>query len=1125
MSEIINILIYSQDKEYKVNYIDTYSVTEIPSVKNMGKYCEISQFEILLINCDNEIDYLDFLNDIVETNNIINMPVVFYYHDKQKYIAVYLSSHTNQITFNKEDITQDFIMKIINNDIENNILQCAEIEYQEFADTVIKAIPNPIFYLDKKERIIGCNHHFEDMLNLRKRDIIGNYYNELMISSTGYHELIETQSSEVSSKISIECSIETSLGNKNLIITKAPLTGLQGSTNGHVCLVSDITYHKQLEEDLKQSEAKFKVIFETMADGLAVLDHDGVILQTNYHFISYFGYESSNEVIGQSIYKFIPEDYKKKILQIWDDFQQNGESIDYAEYRLQKNDGSIVDAEISAAVIRNSENQPEGFVILAHDITERKQAEKQLLISERRNRALLESVPDLMFRMNDEGLHLDKVLGKKISEVFPNNIIKETIPIIQSALTSNQIQIYEYPVLINEKQFYYEARFIVSGDSEVLIILRDVTERKIAEEELRKAKSEAEAANKAKSDFLANMSHEIRTPLHSIHGFIDLLLNSKINKVQEEYLNIISESATSLLGIINDILDFSKIESRKMEIEEISFNPIKDFETVIDLFNVRAQEKNIEVLSFIDPGMQDSIIGDPLRIKQVLTNLVSNAVKFTPEGGSIIISIEQLTYNKEACKIHFVVKDNGIGIPDYKKDIIFEAFRQASSSVTRKYGGSGLGLSISQNLISLMGGELILDSEMGKGSSFHFTLPFKIKNFRDNAESLLFDFGAKIIFVSKTNNLNNRELIIQRYLQFFSSDIRTIQVGEIQDNLADVFVTCYMGIGIELEETKIINQKIYCLISPVDDTTLITGLKSMYTDYFPVYAQKLFNGIISLISGEPVNEGIHPLYHKDTISFRGHVLIAEDNSVNQRLLALMLKDYGITSDIAPNGLIAFDLYKSNHYEIIFMDVNMPVASGIEATSLIREYENEKNLLTIPIVALTARAMKGDKESLFSIGMSDYLSKPIEKKIMIETLEKYLPRHDEHDENKDDVVELPVKREEVKKVNREDKSLISISQIALELGLRDNLVVDIVHEYIKSNKEILPLLKDAISEKNYSDIYNYSHKIKGASLNLRFKTISEYAEIIEISAEEKTEFDYMVLFNKILIEFDKIIEMV
>ncbi len=580
-----------------------------------------------------------------------------------------------------------------------------------------------------------------------------------------------------------------------------------------------------------------------------------------------------------------------------------------------------------------------------------------------------------------------------------------------------------------------------------------------------KDKESALEASEAKSMFLANMSHEIRTPLNGIVGFTELLRDTGLEEEQLEFVDIIEKSSENLLEIINNVLDLSKIESNKLEIEEIAFNPVEAFESAVEVYAVRASEKHINLGFFLDPKLDAPLKGDPTKIREVLINLLSNAIKFTSSSGAINVSIKRLESKNGIARVRFEVQDSGIGVTPEQKSKIFEAFTQADTSITRKYGGTGLGLTISSRFVELMGGKLNLHSEIGKGTTFFFHLDFEevpvYKAEKNNFKNI------KALILKDAHTSKQQDSYLCEYLNDYGvhyaifknmEELLSLQQRESYDML---FVD-YDYVSEELLHTYASLTPKLILLTKASYMKKIDALnlnifKSLYE---PLNTSKIKNLLINYDKKNNIeketqkNEKAPKQYNPDTSKFRANVLVAEDNIINQKLIKKTLEDIGLTITIAKNGLDAFQKRKDGNFDLVFMDIQMPVLDGLEATREIIEYEEDYKQAHVPIIALTANALKGDREKFIEAGLDEYTTKPLVRAQIISLLTHYLS---------DFIVdEAPQEHQKTQASGHVEKEIVEKKEIIekIEEPQREN------HPHAKLEEEIeMPM----ISDENFDDI--------------------------------------------------------
>jgi len=658
----------------------------------------------------------------------------------------------------------------------------------------------------------------------------------------------------------------------------------------------------------------------------------------------------------------------------------------------------------------------------------------ELESSEKRSRQILETSFDAFVEMDSNGRIIDwnvqaeKILGWPRAEVLGRILSETVIPAHQRDLYEEEVRL----LLVSRQGTALNKRFEVTAvcndrreiPSEITIsvlrredshhfaaFVRDLSERKRFEQDLREAKEAAEGANQAKSAFLATMSHEIRTPMNGILGMTELVLDTDLSTEQREHLGLVRLSAESLLSIINDILDFSKIEAGKLELEFIPFDLRESLGETMKALSFRAHQKGIELIYDVLPEVPEALLGDPGRVRQILINLVGNAIKFT-ERGEIVVTVDEQPEAPNMTRLHFAVRDTGVGVPVEKQESIFEAFSQADGSMTRKYGGTGLGLTICKRLAELMEGRIWMESQPGQGSTFHFVIRVGIQD-TPAARSVpvqperLRDMHVLIV----DDNFTNRR-VLEGMLTRWGMRPTAVEGGRAGLQALQVAKSTGHPFPLILLDGQMPEMDGFTLAELIrKDPSLVGATIMMLTSaghagdaarcrelgisaYLvkPIRQGELLEGICALLEKKPENKK-EILVTKHSLREnrkRHHILLVEDNLVNQKLAMRLLEKRGFEVAVAGDGRVALDRLEKESFDLVLMDVQMPIMDGFEATTAIREKE-KSTLRYIPIIAMTAHALKGDEERCIAAGMDAYVSKPIRTNELFAIIEKFLDK--------------------------------------------------------------------------------------------------------------------------------------
>ncbi len=1064
---------------------------------------------------------------------------------------------------------------------------------------------NPLFMTISNLKdgcFIEANSYFLKAFGFTREEFIGKNALELgILSPEEYGKIISMTKGQKSLH-----NLEVDVHGKNGEVIHGLMAAESVKFGDEDCLLTAMIDIRERKQALETSR-RFEFIADASNDLMTMVNRNYVYEAANRAYCGAYN-KTQEKILGNSMEEVWGKDLFEETIKKNMDRCFAGKEIKYENW-FNFHGRGMGYYQVIYSPYFNEKNKVTHVGVVSHDITERKQAEEKLQQSKDFLNNIINSVPDPIFVKDEQhryvilnnaycdfaGFPRENILGKTEYDFFSGeeadifwerdnmvftsgveNVNEERFTDSSGKLhiTSTKRALFEHPG---------------TGEKTLVGVIRDITEVKRAEQvlitykehleelvelrtmELQTAKEKAEAATHSKSEFLANMSHEIRTPMNAIMGFSDLALKTELTPKQYDYLGKIRTSARILLGIINDILDYSKVEAGKLDLESVEFCLHKSAENLSDMFSDNIARKGIEMIISISEGVPCALIGDPLRLGQVLINLVSNAVKFTSQGEIVIVveraadSVSPMTYDKVCLK--FSVRDTGIGIPSKQLPELFTAFTQADGSTTREYGGTGLGLTICKRLVELMGGEISVESDPGKGSVFYFTAKFSRQSadreYKFKPPPDILDINILIIDDNKTF----REFLEMtlRSFGFKSSSVSSgeealTKLGETaQENPCHLaFVDWKMPEMDGIETIKAIREQERGKVVRIKNVTpisivMMTGLgkeeemrqaekegANAFLDK-PVKLPLLFDTIMEVF-GKKVSEISQKEKKMDMATdammhIRGaKVLLVEDNAINQQVAQEILHEAGVIVETANNGKEAADAVCSIYeavcpYDVILMDVQMPEMDGYEATRAIRNWEKSCSLFNapymsgnkgqeadaeceipngrIPIIAMTAHAMQGDREKCLIAGMDDYITKPIDPDKLFITMKKWIKKADRSDrivQSEETGVSECIAHTEEKKADegvRSDLTDMDVLNRVVDTEsalrrLRGNkkLFINLLRDFAKNYATISDEIKEALAGKNKDHARNLIHTLKGVAGNLSATDLQSAAHKLE-----------------------------
>ncbi|MBF0458037.1 MAG: PAS domain S-box protein [Nitrospirae bacterium] len=866
-------------------------------------------------------------------------------------------------------------------------------------------------------------------------------------------------------------------------------------------------------------------LIDSSIDMIVAVDMDRTIIEFNKAAEEVFGYEAQ-EVLGQKVdilYNDPAEGhevYKSLVL--------------VERYRgviaNKRKNGEVFMVYLSASTLKDIDGKPVGVMGISRDITEQRAAEEAISASEKRYRSLVENMNEFVAEIDPQGQlyfvnkYLSESTGYSADDLINSNFYSFVHPDDKEGLYARCLQAWGSGGKIRGCEFRFRNKdgsyinLLTNADPvydytgkprSVLFVSFDITARKTVEEQMKDAKDTAEAANAAKSEFLANMSHELRTPMNGIIGMAELLLDTPLNKEQRKYLSMLRESAGSLLSLLNGILDFSKIEAGKLELEEIDFDVRDIVEQAVESISVHAHKKAILFLSHISKDVPDMLRGDPVRIKQIIVNLAGNAIKFT-EMGEVVIRIETCPSpmsNDESLRVR--VSDTGPGIPQDKIAQIFESFTQVDGSTTRRYGGTGLGLAITKKLVTLMRGDIQVQSEEGKGSTFDLTLRLRqAAQLPVSKQNIMVKLAGKRVLLIDGHELSRT--IIREMAEAAGMEVREAKdaatilscieyAAEINEPFDIILMDSGIGDIDPADLTELI--KTDPLTFETDVILLVNGQdKAAETRWKalniwgslskPIKRASLYDSIHLALGGFLSETSVaKTCYTKAPDVKRNYykILLAEDNIVNQEIAIGMIEKYGHSVSVAGTGSEAIASLRNGRFDVVLMDVEMPQMNGLEATRRIRNSKSGDFDSNIPIIAMTANAFKDDKERCLSAGMNDYISKPISMVQLLEVIERTMDGVSSLKAAPEAVIPVSVVFDKEDLFNRLDADEEFIGKICAIF--KDDAVVHMAK------------LKDALNADNAAEVEIIAHTIKGMASNLSGIRAKNEAMRMEMAARK------------------------
>lgn len=1003
--------------------------------------------------------------------------------------------------------------------------------------SVIQNLPAYVICKDLTGRITLANRMFTELMGLPPEAILGKTDVELFPAELAHKYQQDDQRVMATGEmfVGIEENVVGTV-KRFFEVRKVPIRDAKGQITGIQAVFWDVTQQRRAEEELKHERFLLRSLLNHMTDAIYFKDRESRFIRVSKGHVEKVGGVQAADAIGKTDADYFAPEHAQKARADELEIMRTGQPLPpQVEHEV-----SVTGQESWCSTKKFPLVDEDGSVIgtfgISRDVTDLVKVELALARERDTLRTLMDHLPDFIYVKDMQGRYVtvneavrkvlgantvEEVAGRSPADFLPPGQADQELADDRAVLESGKASTDREELIVDAEghEMWLLTSKVPLRDSRGRItglvgIDRNITKLKRTEQQLRSAKEMADAANRAKSDFLANMSHEIRTPMNAIIGMTDLLLDTPLTRTQREYLAMVQSSGESLLNLINDILDFSKIEAGKFDLDIASFDVRECMGSTMKSLGPRAHQKGLELALRVAAEVPEFVLGDAQRIRQIVLNLVGNAIKFT-EMGEVVLEIDVRERTPDGALLRFAVKDTGIGIPVEKCARIFEKFEQADASTTRRFGGTGLGLTISARLVELMGGRIWVDSCPGVGSAFQFEIALQVDRAERPPRKQLprVDVTGLPVLIVDDNATNRRilgDMLANWGLNPTLCDTAdgALEALGASDELgrpyqlliSDVNMPDVDGLMLarQITERGLLNPaKIVLLTSGArpDDAVRLRELGVQHHLLKPVKQSELFDAMLmSLDEGSTAraDDSSSPAQRLQPSGRSYEVLLAEDNAVNQKLAIGILTGLGHRVTVANNGQEALDLLSQSEktFDLILMDVQMPEMDGLTATREIRKREANTSR-HIPIVAMTAHAMKGDREYCLAAGMDDYLPKPIRLDDMKAKLRRLFP--DDHLLPEDaHQADWPAAPREPQTVHWSNALKVVNQDLAL---LRE-----VVEEFLDDTPDVLAEAVAAANQDDAEQLRMAAHKLKGSLLFLNpVEAIALARQVEELAA--------------------------